>query len=251
MPVCRICGLEKPEEDFYFRNKQKGIRRTDCKECHKNYQKNKVYDNKSILEELKSNLMCEKCNEKRTYCLDFHHVDKENKNNTIARLIVHSSLKDAFMELKKCVCLCSNCHREFHYLEQKNNISLCDYLSTNNYKTNKIILNFVELQEKIINEKREQKIEEKLLNKKTFCEDCGKETYKGALCPDCSAKRKRKVDRPTREELKSLIKTHPFTKIAQFFFFFHNAIRKWCEAYNLPRTKKEIVQYSEEEWNKI
>jgi hypothetical protein len=30
-----------------------------------------------------------------------------------------------------------------------------------------------------------------------------------------------------------------------------NAIRKWCDKYNLPRTKKEIKSYSDEEWNSV
>lgn len=30
-----------------------------------------------------------------------------------------------------------------------------------------------------------------------------------------------------------------------------NAIRKWCKAVNLPTRKKEIDNYSDEEWNNI
>lgn len=30
-------------------------------------------------------------------------------------------------EIDKCVCLCANCHREFHYLE-KQGLTLEDYL---------------------------------------------------------------------------------------------------------------------------
>lgn len=253
MPICKSCGLEKPEEDFYFRNKQKGTRRSNCKECHNNYQKKKVNDNKSVLEKLKLNLSCEKCGEKRPYCLDFHHINRENKSNTVSRLIIHSSLKDALIELKKCICLCSNCHREFHYLEQNNNISLNEYLFTNNYKTNKIISDFVENQEKIIikNKEQKQKIRENSMSKKTFCEDCKKETYKGTLCPECSAKRRRKVERPAREELKKLIRIYPFTKIAQLFDVTDNAIRKWCDSYNLPRKKKDIKKISDEDWSLI
>lgn len=43
----------------------------------------------------------------------------------------------------------------------------------------------------------------------------------------------------------------PFTKIGEMYNVTDNAIRKWCDNYNLPRRKKDILQYSEEEWGKI
>jgi hypothetical protein len=30
-----------------------------------------------------------------------------------------------------------------------------------------------------------------------------------------------------------------------------NGIRRWCEHYDLPRTKKEINKYTDEEWELI
>ena len=32
--ICTKCGRELPVEDFPFRNKAKGIRRSNCKKCH-------------------------------------------------------------------------------------------------------------------------------------------------------------------------------------------------------------------------
>lgn len=55
----------------------------------------------------------------------------------------------------------------------------------------------------------------------------------------------------TREELKQLIRTMPFTQIGQKFGYSDNAIRKWCIKLNLPSKVKEIKQYTEEEWAKI
>ena len=54
-----------------------------------------------------------------------------------------------------------------------------------------------------------------------------------------------------RGELKDMIRTKPFTSIAKDFGVSDNAIRKWCDKYNLPRTKKEINKYTDEEWNNI
>jgi predicted HNH restriction endonuclease len=32
-------------------------------------------------------------------------------------------------ELKKCICLCSNCHREFHHFAKTKGITLEEYLT--------------------------------------------------------------------------------------------------------------------------
>ena len=41
------------------------------------------------------------------------------------------TLDKVYDEIKKCVVLCSNCHREFHYFNEKDNsFSLKDYLDS-------------------------------------------------------------------------------------------------------------------------
>lgn len=90
-------------------------------------------------------------------------------------------------------------------------------------------------------------------NSQNKCIKCGKNISKTAkFCTSCSAQMQRIVkERPSREELKTLIKTLPFTQIAKSYNITDNAVRKWCDFYKLPRTKKEINSYSEEEWNEI
>ncbi len=55
----------------------------------------------------------------------------------------------------------------------------------------------------------------------------------------------------TREELKEMIRTESFLSIGKRFEVSDNAIRKWCVRYNLPKTKKEILNFSDEEWKLI
>ena len=52
----------------------------------------------------------------------------------------------------------------------------------------------------------------------------------------------------TKEELKNLIRTLPFTQIGIQYGITDNAVRKYCDRFNLPRTKKEINSYTDEEW---
>lgn len=58
----------------------------------------------------------------------------------------------------------------------------------------------------------------------------------------------RKVERCSRDELKKLIRTTSFIKIGEKFGVTDNAIRKWCDYYNLPRRVKDIKAISDEDW---
>ena len=70
-------------------------------------------------------------------------------------------------------------------------------------------------------------------------------------CTNCSHIAQRRIERPTKEELKEMIRIKPFTQIAQQYKVTDNAVRKWCDSYGLPRTKTEINSYSDEEWKLI
>ena len=125
--ICSKCGIELPLTEFYSRGN--GKYRSECKKCHNEYVKAQYHSKKNILQEYKSSFGCAKCGEKRGYCLDFHHVDPSIKDEAISRLLsTRSNLKDIMKETEKCIVLCANCHREFHFLESKNNITLEEYL---------------------------------------------------------------------------------------------------------------------------
>lgn len=68
------------------------------------------------LEEFKSTLKCVICGENRPWCLDFHHINPEEKEGEIVKLI--ESPRRLQEELKKCIVLCANCHRDLHYKER-------------------------------------------------------------------------------------------------------------------------------------
>jgi len=47
--------------------------------------------------------------------LDFHHLDPKIKNRAVSRMIYENhSMKRFREEIRKCIVLCANCHREFH-----------------------------------------------------------------------------------------------------------------------------------------
>ena len=97
---------------------------------------------------------------------------------------------------------------------------------------------------------------EKLKNKipQKFCLVCGKPIFHIDQCY-CSYQCRnigfQIAERPSREELKSLIRNKSFLSIGKQFKVSDNAIRKWCKSYQLPSSKTEIKQISDEDWKLI
>jgi len=136
--ICTTCGLDKDISDFYI--DKKGYRRKQCKQCiiakscenqkkhaehrkkycHEYHQKNrskckeKQMQYRNMVDALKK--PCAKCGEKRLYVLDFHHINPATKSFNINRKSAKSNFRIIEAEVDKCVCLCRNCHMEFHFL---------------------------------------------------------------------------------------------------------------------------------------
>ena len=166
--------------------------------------------------------------------LDFHHVNPEEKSFSFGPQAPTKALEKQLEELRKCILVCANCHRGIH--------------------ANKILV--PEDWNKFFNENRAKElIEENELirhGKLHYCQRCGKIiTRKASYCSECSHLISRKADRPSREELKDLIRSKPFTQIALLFNVSDNAIRRWCDYYGLPRKKSEIAKMTNEEWVQI
>jgi hypothetical protein len=123
---CSVCGIEKPNADFYKdRSRSDGLEYR-CKKCSDELQK-RITNHK--LDKYRSN--CAKCGESRLYLIDFHHIDPKQKLFTIGES--NCSVKRTREEVNKCICLCKNCHWEFHHLYGKNpknpSLALGEYLS--------------------------------------------------------------------------------------------------------------------------
>lgn len=84
------------------------------------------------------------------------------------------------------------------------------------------------------------------------CKRCGKIIdRKATYCVECSHYFQRSTQWPSRDKLKALIRTTPFTKIGEQFKVTDNAVRKWCKSINLPSRTTDIKKYSDQEWEKI
>ena len=175
---------------------------------------------------------CQICGyDKCQSALEFHYIDPEQKDFHLGSN-PNISFNKAKEEVKKCILVCSNCHREIHE-------GLIDSNLNSSY-----------------DEERAEEIQQELddFKNKTihYCKNCGRIiSSKAIFCLECSANNARVVERPSKQILKEKIRSTPFTQIGAEYQVSDNTIRKWCDAYHLPRTKKEINSYSDEEWNQI
>jgi hypothetical protein len=139
MKTCSDCKCEKDLEFFPY-DKSRNRYFSVCKPCvtirtqkyrKKNPEKWRQYDKnrnekvKSIINEWKQQ-GCQKCGETRVWVLDCHHINPSTKEYAIGD-IAHGPNK-VKKELKKCIPLCSNCHRDFHYQEKETGISIKEYV---------------------------------------------------------------------------------------------------------------------------
>lgn len=122
---CPVCNQIKTKDNFYF--SQGKLAQKPCKECVRKRQNDKYHNRKNWLNDYKAERKCQKCNCDKFYLLDFHHIDPQQKDYTIASN-PNAKKETLLQEIEKCVLLCSNCHREFHYLEKEFNITIQEYL---------------------------------------------------------------------------------------------------------------------------
>lgn len=128
--MCAMCHEVKSLSEFPVSGRHKDgtpKRHVWCKSCHCAYENARYHERTSYLNSRRDK--CRKCGETRFYVLDFHHIDEEDKDFTLGQLRKRS-MESLEKELNKCVVLCSNCHRAFHYVQRTFSISLEEFLNS-------------------------------------------------------------------------------------------------------------------------
>lgn len=169
---------------------------------------------------------------KAVSALEFHHIDPSKKEFGIATNGTCHDIKKDIAEIRKCVLVCANCHREIH----EGMFSVDELLKYQYFNEDFIALLTVP--------PRREQIK--------LCSECGTEIYwdnKSGLCGICARKRTRKIERPDREEMKELLQKYSFTELGKMFGIADNSVRKWCKSYGLPSRKIDIIQVRD--WSKI
>ena len=126
--ICSKCGIEKPLTEYHkngFKSDGSQKYRGYCKTCANKRETERYWEKREFIDSYRT--VCAKCGESRGHVLDFHHRNPKEKEFTIGQLR-KGSQEVLQKEISKCVCLCANCHRDFHYLEKIEKITLDEYL---------------------------------------------------------------------------------------------------------------------------
>ena len=109
--------FKDPEKNREYQREWARRNKGRFKERIKQYNKKAMRKNLEWIRQIKKNSTCEMCGESRWYCLEFHHkAGKEERYEAISRMVRRRRSRAVIEEeLKKCVILCANCHREFHH----------------------------------------------------------------------------------------------------------------------------------------
>lgn len=91
------------------------------------YRKNRAYSRKRkdrrrkeltywLYKYKRDNCECKRCGETRPGCLEFHHLDAEEKTFMVSRMVNRGhSIENIEAEIHRCIVLCANCHRMEHW----------------------------------------------------------------------------------------------------------------------------------------
>jgi thiol-disulfide isomerase/thioredoxin len=204
--LCSKCGSTKKVDEFYFKKTENRFN-SWCKKCVYELQIQRWIDRKKKAVNLFGG-KCSVCGYSKNYAaLDFHHIDPSTKEADWASMRL-KKWSDVVDELKKCCLVCKNCHSEIH-----NPYAVMDSDSAEN---------------------SDNKYLNATVTPTGVCPTCDSEVYGTIYCSvACNSVSRRKVERPTFEELKKLIEEKSFCAIAREHKVSDNAVRKWAKNYGL------------------
>jgi len=127
--ICTKCEEGKELSEFYKAARMKDGYQSNCKVCQNTMSKISMDKNPDKYKDIrkresdrltkrfmdwKQNKGCACCEEDAPYCLELHHKDPAQKEIQANKLYKYKW--ETFMtEARKCILVCSNCHRKIHY----------------------------------------------------------------------------------------------------------------------------------------
>jgi hypothetical protein len=116
----RVYNHQLHEKHKQLRQAQMATYRQENPSYFKENVKNRRREIRQFIQEQKVGGVCKRCGNADIRVLDFHHVDRGNKEASVDRMLKQGWSKERILqELAKCELLCANCHR-IHHWEERN-----------------------------------------------------------------------------------------------------------------------------------
>ena len=127
MKICTGCEEEKPLDDFYFRNREKGYRVSRCKAClsaqkaaawasgnikESNYaaKARRIKASQDYIWQTFLENPCADCGQTDPLVLEFDHVRGTKKADLAKMVYQNFGIQAIIDEIAKCEVVCRNCH---------------------------------------------------------------------------------------------------------------------------------------------
>lgn len=79
--------------------------------------------------EFKTQQVCAHCGATHPAIIDFHHIVRDGTQESVNRMAADNRWAAIYKEVKKCIPLCSNCHRILHWNESRGRMITKDMTS--------------------------------------------------------------------------------------------------------------------------
>jgi bacterioferritin-associated ferredoxin len=131
---CYKCEKDLSLDSFKSNKNKKDGLQSQCIECQRSYRREHYLKNKQKYidkakawekrffewwKDYKTKFVCELCGEDHPACLDFHHLDRNTKDLSVSEFVSKGNKAKLLKEVKKCMPVCSNCHRKIHWEEKR------------------------------------------------------------------------------------------------------------------------------------
>jgi hypothetical protein len=123
--ICKVCKQEKFIEAFPHagngnKTNQSKHRRYKCQPCYQSAKNVRKTEIRQWFDEYKKQQQCLDCGIKDYRVFEFHHLGDDIKEGNLGDVVRDGWSRERISkELKKCVCLCANCHRIRHHEEKQ------------------------------------------------------------------------------------------------------------------------------------
>lgn len=206
--ICVRCNESKDISEFYKKKKENRVS-SWCRKCLYDAQHLRWKDRKRKAVDLLGGKCCKCDYNKNLAALEFHHKNKNNKKYDWAKL-QRRKWNDIIKELKKCILLCSNCHKELHFP----GLNLSPYIKGQDNN----VLNW----------------KHKAFKPTGECPWCGEGVYGTKFCSvKCASFARRKSRHPRKKTLEKLLKDTNYCVVGRKYGVSDNAVRKWAKKYGI------------------